>query len=1027
MHATQGKETRQTVADEGKKICGACGSENATEAENCGSCGARIPQDSYEASVEAGLRRLESEKLKFLSPGSVLSKFDPETVAAFEPKNAQQDGETETDLAQAGASSDGAGDFSVDSFVTRDDLLRDMVLSDDFDADRTTAYERVDGPPPASAPRRAADRISECAGVTDSEIRAAVLDDAPAAGPKQPFYATLNFAAIRHFSDEDRRIPTETGMMPIGGSDRCSQVGGEMHSDGFEAEKMHSDFRDDSMRDADNREDSVPDMPPPCPFRPSDDPSVQVLSCSDVQIADDGDADETREACFDAYASTIDSGATAERVRAALNAQKANREAAQFRSAANESAQSSDVARSKILKPATGNAQNGGKSEDGCADSSVTAIEKLKKIGIFEPVRHSEVNRSIDAAHRQNEEDIVDALIPPSKVEMADADPSDIHTLTERVVPARSLLLAAAKNAKTDADDDGDGEDKTYNQSPEAVDEIKYAAMLASAAKDPPKHAADGRPQVVPVGQAYNLDLDNRETLPIDVAPSLEQLKNAQKHVARKPSRIEAPVSVQTEEKGESAFVRTMWAALIVILLGLIGVLLYLMGILSFISPSLAPRIETPNAKIRSEAAEPTPLAVRQAIARASFEMQMAVDPDIWLDSQIDEKVASLDERSRRPILEMAIDVHPSEWFHWRQIIADSLALSDYAGARDALHRAYRTAELDAGGLAEWKTLFNRSFAEDAHFIQPAQWATESDYDEIAPLGGGSTLSFKFRKDGTNVGAFKPHQTRLQSNYRSEIAAWRLCELLDCSFEIPHSRAVKIEKPVFYALYNRSKSAKKESYRAELKDIIWQASEEKTAVFGVLKDWVAKFTRFPIEQTSMWKPWLSQTDFSETYPPLNEALKPLRAPEHTKKLYNDILAMSRDLDTKGLASQISEVLTFDYLTGNWDRFSGVKSWWGVNCQFANGKIVSIDNGASFPAYGNEKVLERFMMTERFSARFIARLRMLDKDETMNLLFPEASEREKQSFEQFWTQRAAVLKRIDTLSEEYGVERVLSFD
>lgn len=1013
------------MADEGMKICGACGSENATEAEVCASCGKRIPQDSYEASVEAGLRRLESEKLKFLSPGSVLSKFDPETVAAFEPKNAQQESETETDLVQACASSDGAGDFSVDSCVTRDDLLRDIVLSDDFDADRTTAYERGEAPAPALGARRTSGHVSECAGVTDSEIRAAVLDDAPAAGPKQPFYATLNFAAIRHFSDEDRKTSTETGMPPIGGGDCSSQAGGETLPDGFEAENPHAESAEASMREADIRENAVPDIPPPCPFRAADDPSVQVLSCSDVQIADDGGEDETHEASFDAYASTIDSGATAERVRAALSAQKANLESLQIQAAAGENAKPSDAARAKILKPAAGTAQNGGKSEDGCADSSVTAIEKLKKIGIFEPVRHSEVNRSIDAAHRQNEEAIVDALIPPSKAERADADPSDIHTLTDRVVAARSLLLAAAKNARTDGDDDG--EDKTYNQSPEAVDEIKYAAMLASAAKDPPKHSADGRPQVVPVAQAYNLDLDNRETLPIDVAPSLETLKNAKKHAVRKSSRIEAPASVQPEEKGESAFVRAMWAALIVILLGLIGVLLYLMGILSFISPSLAPRIETPNAKIRSEASEPTPLAVRQAIARASFEMQMAADPDIWLDSQIDERIASLAEQSRRPILEMAIDMHPTEWLHWRQLIADSLALSDYAAARDALHRAYRTAELDAVGLAEWKTLFNRSFAEDAHFIQPAQWATESDYDEIAPLGGGSTLSFKFRKDGTNVGAFKPHQTRLQSNYRSEIAAWRLCELLDCSFEIPRSRAVKIEKPVFYALYNRSKSAKKESYRAELKDIIWQASEEKTAVFGVLKDWVAKFTRFPIELTSMWKPWLSQTEFAETYPPLNEALKPLRAPEHTKKLYNDILAMSRDLDTKGLASQISEVLTFDYLIGNWDRFSGVKSWWGVNCQFANGKIVSIDNGASFPAYSNEKVLERFMMTERFSARFIARLRMLDKDETMNLLFPEASEREKQSFEQFWTQRAAVLKRIDTLSEEYGVERVLSFD
>ena len=53
--------------------------------------------------------------------------------------------------------------------------------------------------------------------------------------------------------------------------------------------------------------------------------------------------------------------------------------------------------------------------------------------------------------------------------------------------------------------------------------------------------------------------------------------------------------------------------------------------------------------------------------------------------------------------------------------------------------------------------------------------------------------------------------------------------------------------------------------------------------------------------------------------------------------------------------------------------------------------------------------------------------MLDKDETKKLLFPNATEFEEKRFEQFWSQRVAVLERIDKLSEEYGVERVLSFD
>ena len=79
-------------------------------------------RSGYEASVEAGLRRLESEKLKFLSTGSVFSKFDPETVAAFEPQIPPH----ERDANDA----------------THDDFLRDAILSDDIDLDKTTAFDK---------------------------------------------------------------------------------------------------------------------------------------------------------------------------------------------------------------------------------------------------------------------------------------------------------------------------------------------------------------------------------------------------------------------------------------------------------------------------------------------------------------------------------------------------------------------------------------------------------------------------------------------------------------------------------------------------------------------------------------------------------------------------------------------------------------------------------------------------------------------------------------------------------------------
>lgn len=1057
------------MTDDGMKVCQACGRENAVGAGVCAFCGERFVRSGYEASVEAGLRRLESEKLKFLSTGSVFSKFDPETVAAFEPQIPPHERDANDAM--------------------HDDFLRDAILSDDIDLDKTTAFDKgtssdlsvqsvatvtdVEDPDSedASAVFVAGDCISHDS-LSDSEIREAVLDDSPSEIIKQSSFSTLNFAAIRNFSLSDMGIPSESSMDTE--SSMAAETGHVADHDDLEGEETHAIASDAvPVTIAEMCQSLGSDVPPPPPppllgmqRGPKDDSAVQEISFDGVEVVDphdhsekalelvDDDVEQFDETLdhsdkalelvdddveqFDDIgvrydgdsaqdgdsASTLDTGATAARVRAELKAQQA---AKTVRADAIEEIQthelqapSADIARAKILKYATsaprGDINAGG--ED--SDSAITAIEKLKQIGVFEPVRHAEVNRSISSARAQNAIDDIDQIIPPSKVEF-DANPSsEINAVASQDV----LSIPESDIASTAFDDDN--EDKTYNQSPDAIDEIKYAAMLASAAKEV-KAKTEHEPEVLPTSGVFDLDLDNRETMPIDVAPDLDMLKTAHSK-ARRKTEVDLPAAQEAmANEGESTTVSALWIVLIVVLLGLIGVLLYLMGVFSFISPSLAPSATPIQVKIQSEAVEPTPLAIRQSIARASFQMQMITDPDVWLDGWVEQKISTLGARERQPILSMARDIHPKEWMHWKPSIEDAISMGNFESARDMLYDARQTADMSAEQLVEWNALFYRSFAEDSHFIQPAQAITEKDCDEIAPLGGGSTVTLKLRSHGTNIAAFKPHQTRLQSNYRAEIAAWRLCELLDCAFEVPWNREVKVEKAVFYKLYDRSKSSKKEAYRKDLKDLSWQTSDGKTYVYGTLKDWVAKFTRFPIEYESLWKPWLSQSNFVESFPPLRDGLKPLRTLPHTKKLYDDILALAPNLDTKTLARQISEVLTFDFLIGNWDRYSGVKTWWGVNCQFANDKIVSIDNGASFPAYSNENVRDRFMKSERFSAHFITRLRMLDKDETKKLLFPNATEFEEKRFEQFWSQRVAVLERIDKLSEEYGVERVLSFD
>ena len=178
----------------------------------------------------------------------------------------------------------------------------------------------------------------------------------------------------------------------------------------------------------------------------------------------------------------------------------------------------------------------------------------------------------------------------------------------------------------------------------------------------------------------------------------------------------------------------------------------------------------------------------------------------------------------------------------------------------------------------------------------------------------------------------------------------------------------------------------------------------------------------------MWTPWLQQSSSPKILDTtLAKAVSAWREDPVTEKNYKRVLSRAGALDTKGLAHQISDMLVFDFLVGNWDRFSGVPEWYGANCQFADGQIVSIDNGAAFPSFANKKVSGRFDRVERFSRSFIHALRLLDKKGTRDRLFPGDSRKETGRFKRFWKQRAAVLGRVDELIERHGEDAVLFFD
>ena len=946
------------------------------------------PRQDYKASVEAGLRRLEQEKLSFLGGSPVISKYDAKNLEVYAPSMDTEDETTinDRDMIPSG---------TIEMMRTMRDVLE---IEDDALPEGNHTLE-TPGTPTVEFGDDESQEISDINTLVSTNL---FRHDRK---PKRDTLSTLDYEAARR----EEALKNTYGDMETKSSQDVSQFAepetwesAETNDLGKHAKRVRivlaKGYDEDNVETNDLGKDAERVRAAIAQQYGGDNADTndlgkdanRVRAAIAQQYGEDYSEDEDEQTLpskdFLDYAETTDLGHQAELVRKALSQQR------------------SDVPPPPPLPPIPSPAlppipppktkAQVLKAAPGGPNTPVptpppAAIDKLKQQGLFEPMTvHPAVSdcmRNIPA---------LDNILPQSTIQPWSGE--------------------------------FDSGDETVPQEPPVV------APVQNNANGAPAVVPVAQPEVVqsPLGQKLNeLDIESRETIPINLTEeSLRAIaEEAALHRAKTTPitrrSVNIPIKAQTVvlETRSSQFKTLAWGIPILFVLAAIVYVLFLSGILGKISPSLAPYRPT-HAKVTASPVMVDPQKTREAIDQASLIIAQTVDFDSWLESWIETRVnQQVSPEGRLPYLELAMSIYPDNPRHAQRYIESCID----AGQADVARAKLQALPDSMQKNEALRGLKYKIWLSDTHFISPTATLNEEMCDAISPLGGGSTLTFKCDLKGETVAAFKPLQTRKQSNYRAEIAAWRLCELIECDFAIPWTRPVRIERNLFNQLYNRSKSNKKESYRKGLIDLTWTKDGDGSFVYGTLKDWVPNFTRFPIEYKTFWQPWLSQSNYIEEFKPLKESLAVLNKNPHTAKLLSSLLDQSPSVTTKQLAAQVSEVLVFDFLVGNWDRFSGVPEWWGVNCQYKDNRIVSIDNGAAFPTYSNDKVYERFMMAERFSGHFINALRDLDKEQTFKILFPSPSKHETESFEQFWRQRSQVLNRVDTLSEKYGVERVLS--
>ena len=353
------------------------------------------------------------------------------------------------------------------------------------------------------------------------------------------------------------------------------------------------------------------------------------------------------------------------------------------------------------------------------------------------------------------------------------------------------------------------------------------------------------------------------------------------------------------------------------------------------------------------------------------------------------------------------------------------------AARRIALHALAQ----DQGGpkAQELVALWRSTIAQDPD-LHPTVRTIKPDVgvDRIRALGGGKSLSFKVEHQGQPVAALKPAQVEWTLGWQAEVAAWALCQALPCPFEVPRSQPVRISREDFEALYGRFRSPKQTEYMARFGELVWRREQgddglERDYLYGVLKDWVPDFVDWPIEYTDLWAGWLDVTApvwWTKRDP--RDALGALKWRQEGR-YYDPILKRSQGLRTRDIARGISGLLLFDYLTNNWDRFSNVEAYYGVNNQLVAGGFLSLDNGAAFHVQQMQSVARRFEQTSRFSKSFVTALRLADKPTLSPILFPHPDREDAAlRLEHFWRRRTEALARIDRLIKAHGEEQVLFF-
>jgi Golgi casein kinase, C-terminal, Fam20 len=297
----------------------------------------------------------------------------------------------------------------------------------------------------------------------------------------------------------------------------------------------------------------------------------------------------------------------------------------------------------------------------------------------------------------------------------------------------------------------------------------------------------------------------------------------------------------------------------------------------------------------------------------------------------------------------------------------------------------------------------------------PRPWSGKflgrDDESLLAPLRDSPVTAVKLNKGGTSLSlrldfesggraACKPTQVHLHSQPRREIAAYRINRLLGLS-SVPPAIGRRFRVADLAQRFKPDAIRDRARFLAE----VVPERDDKETVHGQLTWWVpdlkqATIDGFDVDSTEgvvTWKRHLT--------------------------IGSDVAPVARSL-----AAQLSDLVLFDFIINNSDRWSGgnIKSTQGGRV------LVFLDNTLSFggDTNGHSRVRTYLQRSQRFSRRLVERLRKLNEEQLEDVLTrdidPFEELLEPKEVRALLRRRDHAIRYIDDLIATHGEDAVLAF-